>query len=93
MKSIAMKKIVLSILMSLMLVPLYAQNRKVLKKEVVGSVETQKEELIRMSDKIWAAAEVAFQEKVSSQTLIDYAKANGFEVEVGVAETPTAFVA
>ena len=93
MKSITMKKIVLSLLMSLMLVPLYAQNRKVLKKEVVGSVETQKEELIRMSDKIWAAAEVAFQEKVSSQTLIDYAKANGFEVEVGVAETPTAFVA
>ena len=85
MKSITMKKTVLSLLMSMMLVPLYAQNRKVLKKEVVGSVETQKDELIRMSDKIWAAAEVAFQEKVSSQTLIDYAKANGFEVEVGVA--------
>ena len=43
MKSITMKKTVLSLLMSLMLVPLYAQNRKVLKKEVVGSVETQKE--------------------------------------------------
>ena len=46
-----------------------------------------------MSDKIWAAAEIAFQEKISSQTLIDYARANAFDVEVGVAETPTAFVA
>jgi len=79
--------------MGLTLVPLNAQNKKSLKKEVIASVETQKDELITVSDKIWAAAEIAFQEKVSSQTLIDYARANGFDVEVGVAETPTAFVA
>lgn len=79
--------------MGLTLVPLNAQNKKALKKEVIASVETQKDELITVSDKIWAAAEIAFQEKVSSQTLIDYASANGFDVEVGVAETPTAFVA
>ena len=79
--------------MGLTLVPLNAQKKKALKKEVIASVETQKDELITMSDKIWAAAEIAFQEKVSSQTLIDYARANGFDVEVGVAETPTAFVA
>ena len=79
--------------MGLTLVPLNAQNKKALKKEVIASVETQKDELITVSDKIWAAAEIAFQEKVSSQTLIDYARANGFDVEVGVAETPTAFVA
>lgn len=79
--------------MGLTLVSLNAQNKKALKKEVIASVETQKDELITVSDKIWAAAEIAFQEKVSSQTLIDYARANGFDVEVGVAETPTAFVA
>jgi len=79
--------------MGLTLVPLNAQNKKALKKEVIASVETQKDELITVSDKIWAAAEIAFQEKVSSQTLIDYARVNGFDVEVGVAETPTAFVA
>ena len=79
--------------MGLTLVPLNAQNKKALKKEVIASVETQKDDLITVSDKIWAAAEIAFQEKVSSQTLIDYARANGFDVEVGVAETPTAFVA
>jgi aminobenzoyl-glutamate utilization protein B len=88
-----MNKLILGVLMGLTLVPLNAQNKKALKKEVIASVETQKDELITVSDKIWTAAEIAFQEKVSSQTLIDYARANGFDVEVGVAETPTAFVA
>ena len=89
-----MNKLILGILlMGLIFVPLNAQNKKVLKKEVIASVETQKDELITVSDKIWAAAEIAFQEKVSSQTLIDYARANDFDVQVGVAETPTAFVA
>ncbi|MGB0600648.1 MAG: amidohydrolase [Flavobacteriaceae bacterium] len=88
-----MNKLILGVLMGLTLVSLNAQNKKALKKEVIASVETQKDELITVSDKIWAAAEIAFQEKVSSQTLIDYARANGFDVEVGVAETPTAFVA
>jgi len=88
-----MKKVILGMVFGLVLLPINAQNKKGLKKEVVASVESQKEALIQASDKIWAAAEIAFQEKVSSQTLIDYARANGFEVEVGVAETPTAFVA
>ncbi len=87
------KLILIILLLGLTSVPLNAQNKKALKKEVIASVETQKDELITVSDKIWAAAEIAFQEKVSSQTLIDYARANGFDVEVGVAETPTAFVA
>jgi len=89
-----MNKLILGILLiGPTLAPLNAQNKKALKKEVIASVETQKDELITVSDKIWAAAEIAFQEKVSSQTLIDYARANGFDVQVGVAETPTAFVA
>jgi len=71
----------------------FGQNNKSLKKEVIASVEIQKEELITVSDKIWAAAEIAFQEKVSAETLIAYAKANGFNVEEGVADTPTAFIA
>lgn len=89
-----MNKLILGILlMGFTLVTLNAQNKKALKKEVIVSVETQKDELITVSDKIWAAAEIAFQEKISSQTLIDYARANAFDVDVGVAETPTAFVA
>jgi aminobenzoyl-glutamate utilization protein B len=88
-----MKKTIYFLVSLGLLLPLQAQNKKNLKKEVISSIETQKKELIDVSDTIWAAAEVAFQEKVSAETLIEYAKANGFEVEVGVAETPTAFVA
>ena len=71
----------------------FGQSAKKLKGEVIANVEAEKANLIEVSDKIWAAAEIAFQEKVSSKTLIDYAKANGFTVEEGVAESPTAFVA
>ena len=79
----------------LLLVPIVAtaQNAKILKKEIIKSIESQEEQLIAVSNTIWEAAETAFQETVSAQTLIAYAKANGFTVEEGVAETPTAFVA
>ena len=71
----------------------FSQKAEKLKNEVIDNIELQKEKLISISDKIWEAAEVAFRESVSSNTLIEYARENGFDVEVGVAETPTAFVA
>ena len=88
-----MKKSILGVLVCCLMTSVFGQNNKSLKKEVIASVEIQKEELITVSDKIWAAAEIAFQEKVSAETLIAYAKANGFNVEEGVADTPTAFIA
>ena len=88
-----MKKLIYVLTAIGMLFSVQAQNKKTLKKGVIQDVETQKKELIEISDTIWGAAEIAFQETVSSETLIAYARANGFEVEVGVAETPTAFVA
>lgn len=63
------------------------------KKAIHASVEKHEKELIRISDEIWAAAEIAFQETKSSQALSDYAEQNGFTVEKGVAGMPTAFVA
>jgi len=63
------------------------------KKSVIQSVETRGGEMTGISDKIWAAAETAFNESQSSKLLADYAEANGFKVERGVAEMPTAFVA
>lgn len=60
---------------------------------VVQSVESQAAKLTEISNKIWAHAEIAFQETHSSKLLADYAEANGFKVERGVAEIPTAFVA
>lgn len=63
------------------------------KKAVIASVDSKKEELTALSDEIWAYAEVAFQETKSSKALADYAESQGFKVDRGVAEIPTAFVA
>ena len=63
------------------------------KKSVIQSVESHQEELIALSDSIWALAETAFNESGSSKLLADYAEANGFTVERGVAGIPTAFLA
>src|SRR6188472_485050 len=63
------------------------------KKSVIRSVDNHAAEMISISDKIWAAEETAFNEHQSAKLLADYAEANGFKVERGVAEMPTAFVA
>ena len=63
------------------------------KKAVIQSIDNHGSDLIGVSDKIWAAEETAFNEVQSSKLLADYAEANGFKVERGVAEMPTAFVA
>lgn len=63
------------------------------KKDIIASVEKHKENLIKISDEIWALAETAFEENQSAKILADYAEAQGFTVERGVAEMPTAFVA
>ena len=72
-----------------------AQKKKLSKnkKAILASVEKHKAELIKISDKIWANAETAFEENNSSKLLADYAEKNGFKVERGVAGMPTAFVA
>jgi aminobenzoyl-glutamate utilization protein B len=49
--------------------------------------------MITLSDKIWSWAEVAFEESKSAKALAEYAEANGFTVEKGVAGMPTAFIA
>ena len=69
------------------------QSVKKLKTQLINNIEAEETVLIGISDKIWNAAEIAFEEKISSQTLITYAKANGFKVDEGVASIPTAFVA
>ncbi len=58
-----------------------------------ASVETHKENLIRMSDEIWSLAETAFEESKSSEILASYAEKQGFKLERGVGGMPTAFIA
>lgn len=71
----------------------YSQKMTPDKKAVIASVESHEAALIGISDSIWALAETAFQEDISSQVLADYAEKNGFQVDRGVAGMPTAFVA
>jgi aminobenzoyl-glutamate utilization protein B len=63
------------------------------KKTVVASIAEQRADMIAMSDRIWALAETAFEETESAQILADYAAEQGFRVQRGVAEMPTAFIA
>lgn len=64
-----------------------------LKQQVIASVEKHQNQLIDISDQIWAFAETALEETKSADLLANYAKSNGFDVEMGVAGMPTAFVA
>ncbi len=63
------------------------------KEEAVASVEKHRDELINLSNQIWAFAETALRESRSAKLLADYAEKQGFKVERGVAGMPTAFTA
>jgi aminobenzoyl-glutamate utilization protein B len=70
-----------------------ADTASAAKREAVASIERQSAEMTELSDQVWAFAETALRETRSAAILADYAEAQGFEVERGVAEMPTAFVA
>ncbi|HXU29308.1 MAG TPA: amidohydrolase [Thermoanaerobaculia bacterium] len=59
----------------------------------VASVDAHRPELVDLANQVWAFAETALKEKRSAKVLSDYAEAQGFKVERGVAGMPTAFVA
>lgn len=63
------------------------------KRAIVKTIDAHQAALIKMSDQIWAFAETAFEEHQSAKLLADYAEAQGFKVERGLAEMPTAFIA
>ena len=82
------------LVVALLFSPLGAAAGDVKKKEeAAASIEKRKAELTRMSDQIWAFAETALRETRSAKLLADYAEAQGFQVQRGVAGMPTAFVA
>lgn len=56
-------------------------------------IESNKEQVIEASDKIWEYAELGLVEFKSSALIADILEENGFAVERGVADMPTAFVA
>ncbi len=70
-----------------------AADAESVKREVEASIETHRSDLISLSDHIWEYAETALHETRSAAALADYAARQGFAVERGVADMPTAFVA
>jgi len=61
------------------------------KQNIVEAIKQQKQNLIDMSQFIFNNPEVGFQEVKASELLVDYLKKNGFEVEMGYGNLPTAF--
>lgn len=95
-----MKRRFISILLSIVIaLPLVAADKQGSvpyvedKKFAVASIEKLEPEMTKLSDEIWAYAETALRETKSAKALADFAEAQGFKVERGVAEMPTAFIA
>ena len=63
-----------------------------IKKIISDYIDQNSERLTSMSDDIWGYAEVGMREWKSSERLIEELKKEGFDVEVGVADMPTAFI-
>jgi amidohydrolase len=62
-----------------------------LKQRARDEIDRRKAELIDLSLRIHATPEIAFEEHRSSAMLADFLEGNGFTVERGVCELPTAF--
>lgn len=59
----------------------------------INWVNDHEKEVIGLSDKTWEYAEVGLQEYKTSELFSNWIEKQGFEVELGVADMPTAFIA
>jgi len=62
-----------------------------LKASVIDDVDARYQQLAELSQKIHASPELAFQEHQAAAWLTQYLEENGFSVERGICELPTAF--
>lgn len=92
-----MKTFPLVLLAGLLMVDLAAADtttgNRTEKQTAIATIESHREEMIRLSDEIWRYAETALQETKSSKVLADWAEREGFRVRRDVPGLPTAFVA
>jgi len=84
-----MKKYLILFLVSLALSG-FAQKTK---EDAIKSIDARSAEYASIAHKIWEFAEVGFQETKSSVLLQETLKKEGFTIQQGVAEMPTAFIA
>lgn len=64
-----------------------------LKKTCLEWIEENKKTFFKMADAIWEHPELSMQEHFASKLLTDFLKEEGYEVELGMADMPTAFTA
>ncbi|MBX7513805.1 amidohydrolase [Qipengyuania sp. GH38] len=84
-----MKKVaLLPVVAACLSMPLAAQSA-----DPVAEVEAQEDRTARVSQQIWGWAELGYLENRSSGLLQDELQSEGFQVEAGIADIPTAFLA
>lgn len=64
-----------------------------LKEKIDLLLKNYNQDIVDLADRIWDIAETRFEEYESVQVLTSYLESIGFEVEVGIAGLPTAFIA
>jgi aminobenzoyl-glutamate utilization protein B len=79
--------------LALCVISLSAKAQEVDKKKVIQSIQNRSDQYGQIAQKIWNFAEVGYKEKQSSLLLQETLRQAGFQVEAGVADIPTAFVA
>ena len=61
--------------------------------KILDDIDSQKDKYAAVAQQIWSFAEMGYQEEQSSALLQKTLESEGFSIEKGVAEIPTAFVA
>ena len=87
-----MQPTLLTTLLLTLTLPLTAQLTP-LEQAVLTELDTQSDRYFEVAKQIWNFAEVGYQEAQSSELLQETLAAEGFTVEAGVADMPTAFTA
>jgi len=64
-----------------------------LKDQLGARIDSLRPELERIGRQIYANPEIGYEERQAAGWLTEFLRQQGFSVEVGVAETPTAFIA
>jgi len=89
-----MRKLIATILFSFAILLIQAQtNIGLLKDNSIKSIDGKYDGYKNIALQIWGFAEVGYKEVKSSQLLQETLKSNGFAIQSGVADIPTAFVA
>ncbi|GAB5482043.1 MAG: M20 family metallopeptidase [Parasphingorhabdus sp.] len=86
-----MKRLVYLFALAALPASVHAQDSK--EAEILMGIDARYDETASVARQIWEWAEVGYQEEKASGLLQQSLRAQGFQIETGVAEIPTAFVA